>query len=45
MADTVTAETHYIYCLVAHGDAVRDLSNDSQVGERLGASIGWEDMA
>ena len=35
IAVTVSSENHCFYCLVAHGSAVRELSNDPQLGERI----------
>ena len=35
IAVTVSAENQCFYCLVAHGAAVRELSEDPQLGERL----------
>ena len=35
IAVTVSSENQCFYCLVAHGAAVRELSNDPQLGERL----------
>ena len=35
IAVAVSSENHCFYCLVAHGSAVRELSNDPQLGERL----------
>ena len=39
IAVTVSSETHCFYCLVAHGSAVRELSNDPQLGERIAANF------
>ncbi|MDC1133365.1 peroxidase-related enzyme [Alphaproteobacteria bacterium] len=39
IAVTVSSENHCYYCLVAHGSAVRELSNDPQLGERLAANF------
>ena len=39
IAVTVSSENHCFYCLVAHGSAVRELSNDPQLGERIAASF------
>mgnify|MGYP001111739154 FL=1 len=39
IAVTVSSENHCFYCLVAHGSAVRDLSNDPQLGERIAANF------
>ena len=39
IAVTVSSENHCFYCLVAHGAAVRELSNDPQLGERLAANF------
>ena len=36
---TVSSENHCFYCLVAHGSAVRELSNDPQLGERIAANF------
>ena len=38
IAVTVSSENHCFYCLVAHGSAVRELSNDPQLGERIAAN-------
>ena len=35
IAVTVSSLNHCFYCMVAHGSAVRELSNDPQLGERL----------
>ena len=35
IAVVVSSENHCFYCLAAHGAAVRELSNDPQLGERL----------
>ena len=34
IAVTVSSENHCFYCLVAHGSAVRELSNDPQLGDK-----------
>ena len=39
IAVTVSSENHCFYCLVAHGYAVRELSNDPQLGERIAANF------
>ena len=39
VAVTVSSENHCFYCLVAHGSAVRELSNDPQLGERIAANF------
>ena len=39
IALTVSSENHCFYCLVAHGSAVRELSNDPQLGERIAANF------
>ena len=39
IAVTVSSENHCFYCLVAHGSAVRELSNDPQLGERIAANF------
>ena len=39
IAVTVSSENHCFYCLVAHGSAVRQLSNDPQLGERIAANF------
>ena len=39
IAVTVSSENHCFYCLVAHGSAVRELSNDPQLGERISANF------
>ena len=39
IAVAVSSENHCFYCLVAHGSAVRELSNDPQLGERIGANF------
>ena len=39
IAVTVSSENHCFYCLVAHGSAVRELSNDPQLGERIVANF------
>ena len=39
IAVTVSSENHCYYCLVAHGSAVRELSNDPQLGERIAANF------
>ena len=39
IAVTVSSENHCFYCLVAHGSAVRVLSNDPQLGERIAANF------
>src|SRR5210317_2399432 len=39
IAVTVSSENHCYYCLVAHGAAVRELSNDPQLGERIVANF------
>ena len=36
---TVSSENHCFYCLVAHGSAVRELSKDPQLGERIAANF------
>ena len=38
IAVTVSSENHCFYCLVAHGSAVRELSKDPQLGERIAAN-------
>ena len=35
IAVTVSSLNHCYYCIVAHGSAVRELSGDPQLGERL----------
>ena len=39
IAVAVSSENHCFYCLVAHGSAVRELSNDPQLGERIAANF------
>ena len=39
IAVTVSSENHCFYCIVAHGSAVRELSNDPQLGERIAANF------
>ena len=39
IAVTVSSVNHCFYCLVAHGSAVRELSNDPQLGERIAANF------
>ena len=39
IAVTVSSENHCFYCLVAHGAAVRELSDDPQLGERLASNF------
>ena len=39
IAVTVSSENHCYYCLVAHGAAVREISNDPQLGERIVANF------
>ena len=39
IAVTVSAENQWFYCLVAHGAAVRELSEDPQLGERLASNF------
>ena len=39
IAVTVSSENHCYYCLVAHGSAVREISNDPQLGERIAANF------
>ena len=39
IAVTVSSENHCFYCLVAHGSAVRELSRDPQLGERIAANF------
>ena len=39
IAVTVSSENHCFYCLVAHGAAVRELSKDPQLGERIAANF------
>ena len=39
IAVTVSSENHCFYCLVAHGSAVRQLSSDPQLGERIAANF------
>ena len=39
IAVTVSSENHCFYCLVAHGSAVRELSKDPQLGERIAANF------
>ena len=39
LAVTVSSENHCFYCLVAHGSAVRELSKDPQLGERIAANF------
>ena len=39
IAVMVSSENHCFYCLVAHGSAVRELSNDPQLGERIAANF------
>ena len=39
IAVAVSSENHCFYCLVAHGSAVRQLSNDPQLGERIAANF------
>ncbi len=39
IAVVVSSENHCFYCLVAHGSAVRQLSNDPQLGERIAANF------
>ena len=44
IAVTVSSENHCFYCLVAHGSAVRELSNDPQLGERIAANFRSEEL-
>ena len=44
IAVTVSSENHCFYCLVAHGSAVRELSNDPQLGERIAANFRSADL-
>ena len=39
IAVAVSSENHCFYCLVAHGSAVRELSKDPQLGERIAANF------
>ena len=39
IAVTVSSENRCFYCLVAHGSAVRELSKDPQLGERIAANF------
>ena len=39
IAVTVSSENQCFYCLVAHGAAVRELSEDPQLGERLASNF------
>ncbi len=39
IAVTVSSENQCFYCLVAHGAAVRELSDDPQLGERLASNF------
>ena len=39
IAVTVSSENQCFYCLAAHGAAVRELSNDPQLGERLASNF------
>ena len=39
IAVTVSSENHCYYCIVAHGAAVREISNDPQLGERIAANF------
>ncbi len=39
IAVTVSSENQCFYCLVAHGSAVRELSEDPQLGERLASNF------
>ena len=39
IAVTVSSENRCFICLVAHGSAVRELSNDPQLGERIAANF------
>ena len=39
IAVSVSSENHCFYCLVAHGSAVRELSKDPQLGERIAANF------
>ena len=39
IAVAVSSENHCFYCLVAHGSAVRELSNDPQLGERIATNF------
>ena len=39
IAVSVSSENHCFYCIVAHGSAVRELSNDPQLGERIAANF------
>ena len=39
IAVSVSSENHCFYCLVAHGSAVRELSSDPQLGERIAANF------
>ena len=44
IAVTVSSENHCFYCLVAHGSAVRELSKDPQLGERIAANYRSADL-
>ena len=39
IAVTVSSLNHCYYCIVAHGSAVRELSGDPQLGERLVSNL------
>jgi len=39
IAVTVSSLNHCYYCIVAHGSAVRELSGDPQLGERLASNF------
>ena len=45
IAVTVSSENHCFYCLVAHGSAVRELSKDPQLGERIAANFKSAELA
>ena len=45
IAVTVSSLNHCFYCIVAHGSAVRELSEDPQLGERLISNLEATNLA
>ena len=45
IAVTVSSLNHCYYCIVAHGSAVRELSGDPQLGERLISNLESTNLA
>ena len=45
IAVTVSSLNHCYYCIVAHGSAVRELSGDPQLGERLISNLEATNLA